>query len=455
MRIWPFSKAESHTLLGKELFVFLFSIVVPLELIVYLFFSPQTILYGVVVLVIDFAIYVVGNFFVFQFIDIPLITLMNRVRHTSLTLKPAKRVGLKGELDEILKEVDRLAETLSRERGGLLETYNEYRSIVESLEEGIVMTKDDGEILMMNGGAEKIFSTHRSEWKSKKINDFFRFYGIIFDKAKKIVSVKRVEKRLVIREITMDLRNKFATLYIFEDVTEISNLENALSRAENLALLGKMTASVAHEIKTPIASLKLSVQLLKRQISTNDPELSETLDVLDKEVRRLEERSKGFLEFSNPHYDLKPINVVDVVTESIKLARIRARDKNVKIDFQCPQQSIPILGDTNALNSAFLNILVNGMDACEENDGKIIVNVERDSKSVGITFSDNGIGIAPDDVDYIFEPFFTLKNGGTGLGMSIVKRVITSHSGKIEVRSKQKMGTVVKIRIPIFGDENG
>ncbi len=455
MKLWPFSKAESHTRLGKESFIFLFSTVVSLELFLYFFLSPSTVPYWVTMVVIDFIFYIVGDFFIFQFIDRPLITLMNRVKRTSLTLKPSKRAGLKGELDEILREVDKLADTLSREREGLLETYNEYRSIVESLEEGIIMTKDDGEILMMNSGAEKIFSTHRSEWKSKKIKDFFRFYGIIFDKAKKVVSTKRVKKRLVIREITMSLRNKFATLYILEDVTEISNLENALNRAENLALLGKMTASVAHEIKTPIASLKLSVQLLKRQILANDPELSETLDVLDKEVRRLEERSKGFLEFSNPHYDLKPINIVDVVMESVKLARIRARDKNVEINFKCSQQSIPILGDTNALNSAFLNVLVNGMDACEGNNGRIIVNVERNLKSVNLIFSDNGVGISPDDVDYIFEPFFSLKTGGTGLGMSIVKRVITSHGGKIEVKSKQKSGTVVRIHVPIFGDENG
>jgi len=259
----------------------------------------------------------------------------------------------------------------------------------------------------------------------------------------------------VIREVSMDLRNRFAALYIFEDITEIYKLENALSRAEKLALLGKMTASVAHEIKTPIASLKLSIQLLKRQIMANDPELSDTLDVLDKEVRRLEERSMGFLEFSNPHYDLKPVNIVDIVMESIKLARIRARDKNVKIDFKCPQQNIQMLGDANALNSAFLNVLVNGMDACEKSGGRIIVSVEKNYSSSVISFADNGIGIAPDDVDYIFEPFFTLKNGGTGLGMSIVKRVITSHGGKIEVKSKQKVGTTVKMRIPTLGDENG
>lgn len=454
MRLWPFSKAESHTSLGIKTLVFSISLVVAVEFFIYIAFFPPSLVYWVVVGALDFVVYFISAIFVFQFLDRPLISLMNRVRRTTLTLKPARMFGLKGELGDILKEVDRLAETLNRERGGLLETYNEYKNIVESLEEGLIIAMDSGEILMMNGGAEKIFSTRRSEWKNRKFNDFLRFYGIIFDETKRVVLAKKIGKRLMVREVPMELSSKFATLYVLNDVTEVSNLENALTRAENLALLGKMTASVAHEIKTPIASLKLSVQLLKRQLGNVDPDVAETLEVLDKEVRRVEERSRGFLEFSNPHFELKPINIVDVVKESVKLARIRARDRKIEIELDYKEETIPVLGDVNALNSAFLNVLVNGMDACKEK-GKIEVGIKKDSNSVLLTFADNGIGIPPDSVDYVFEPFFTLKRGGTGLGMSIVKRVINSHGGKVDVRSIEGKGTIVEMRIPIAGDENG
>ncbi len=440
--------------MGIKTIILSISLVGAVEFFIYIIFFPPCILYWVIIGALDLAFYFVASMFVFRFLDGPLISLMNRVKRTTLTLKPARMFGLKGELGDILKEVDRLAETLNRERDGLLETYNEYKNIVESLEEGLITVMDTGEILTMNEGAEKIFSTRRSRWKNEKFNDFLRFYGIIFDETKRVILAKKIGKRLLVREVQMELSDKFVTLYVLNDVTEVFNLENALTRSESLALLGKMTASVAHEIKTPVASLKLSVQLLKRQLGDVNPDVSETLEILDKEVRRLEERSKGFLEFSNPHFELKPVNIVDVVKESVKLARIRARDRKIAIDLNIEEKNIPIFGDANTLNSAFLNVLVNGMDACKEN-GKIEVRVERNSNIVLLTFKDNGIGIPPDSVDYVFEPFFTLKSGGTGLGMSIVKRVINSHGGKVDVKSKEGEGTIVEMRIPISDDENG
>ncbi|WP_456400375.1 sensor histidine kinase [Mesoaciditoga sp.] len=454
MKLLPFSKAESHTRLGNGMFIFLFSVVFAFEFLIYFFFLPPALLYFLVVIAFDAAFYVITILFVSHFVDEPILTLIGRVRKTSLTLKPSRKKGIKGEFGEILKEVDRLAETLKRERDGLLETYNEYRNIVESLEEGIIMTTANGEILMINHGAEKIFSTHRANWKGKNINEFFRFYEIIPGEIKKIISSKKTGKKLIIRQVSMEVRGKFNALYIFEDVTEVKNLENALSRAENLALLGKITASVAHEIKNPLASLKLSVQLLKKQLGSSNSEILETINVLDKEVRRLEERAKGFLEFSNPKYEFKALNVIEVVTEAVKLARIRARDRNIQITTNYSDENVVVLGDMNALNSAFLNVLVNAMDACEEN-GKINVKVKKEEKMVTISFTDNGKGISPDALDYIFEPFFTLKNGGTGLGMSIVKRVVTSHGGKVKVMSKKGEGTTVNLHIPLLGDDNG
>ncbi len=454
MKIWLFSSAESHTTLGKVVLALLYTAVGGVELFFYAMFRWHTFLQWFDIVILDISIYLLGIFFVSHFVDKPILTLASRVKKVSLTLKRTKKSGLNGELSEILKEVDRLAETLKRERNGLLETYNEYRSIVESLEEGIIMANSAGEIVMMNSGAERIFSTRRSKWKGKKVNEFFRFYAMIVDNSNEIVSCKKLSKKLIVKETPIEIEEKFVALYVFEDVTEVVNLESALGRAENLALLGKLTAVVAHEIKNPIASLKLSVQLLKKQIGTDKNDVNEIIEVLDKEVRRLEERSRGFLEFSNPKYDMKPINLVKVLKESVNLARIKAKKENIEIVCNCPSTSITVLGDPNALNSAFLNVLVNAMDACEKK-GKIEVNVERKGKSVTVSFKDNGKGVSPEALDYIFEPFFTLKDGGTGLGMSIVKRVVNSHGGKVEVRSEEGRGTLVNISIPMAGDEIG
>ncbi len=452
MRLWLFSKSESHTTLGKIALVLLYTAVGGVEFFFYLVFPWHAFTRWFEVCMLNIVIYFFGALSVYHFIDKPLLTLASRVKKVSLTLKRSRRSGLGGELEEILKEVDRLAETLQRERDGLLETYNEYRSIVESLEEGIIMADSSGEIAMMNSGAEKIFSTKRSEWKGERVNEFFRFYGMIVNNSNEIVTCKKLSKKLLVKETPIELTEKFAALYVFEDVTEVVNLESALGRAENLALLGKMTAVVAHEIKNPIASLKLSVQLLKRQFSEGKSDVTEILNVLDREVRRLEERSRGFLEFSNPKYEMKRIDVISILQEAVKLAKIRAKKENVRIECECPRETITVIGDANALNSAFLNVLVNATDACEKG-GNIEVSVKREEKSIVISFRDDGKGLSPEALDYIFEPFFSLKDGGTGLGMSIVKRVVSSHGGKVEVTSKLGKGTVVRIRIPTVGDD--
>ncbi len=448
MKIWPFSRSESSTSYGTVILIFLMSVLGFIEFFMYVLFFPPPLQYWLIMISIDLVIYFASSIFLFQFLSEPLIQLLNRVKHTSITLSPMEKKGLRGEFGEILNDVDRLAETLKREREVLLETYGEYRNIVESLEEGILTIDKNSKITTMNRGIENIFSTTRGEWRGREFEDFLRFYGIILDETKNVVRVKALDKRLIFQEIPIENASNPVTLYIFGDITMLSNLEKALGRAEQLALLGKMTASIAHEIKTPVASMKLSVQLLKKQLGQIPDEPAEALEILDKEIRRLEERSMQFLTFSKITFDLKALNVIEVLEESIKLARIRARERGIMIDFATPFDQIMIDGDDNALNSAFLNVLVNGMDASNEN-GKIEVRVDQIKNYVSIAFTDHGNGISPDHMDYIFEPFFTLKTNGTGLGMSIVKRVINSHGGKVEIKSQEGIGTTVFIRLPL------
>lgn len=447
MKIWPFSRSESSTSYGTGIIIFSMAVIGLVEIITYLLFYPPPLQYWLIMISTDFVIYFASSIFLFQFFSVPLINLFNHVKHTSITLEPMHKAGLRGEFGEIADDVDRLAETLKREREGLLETYSEYRNIVESLEEGIFTIDENGKIAMMNRGIEKIFSIQRGEWKGRNFEEFLRFYGIILDETKNIVRVKKLDKRLIFQKI--EIQNNPIILYIFGDITMLSNLEKALGRAEQLALLGKMTASIAHEIKTPLASMKLSTQLLKKQLGDISDESAETLEILDREIRHLEERSMQFLTFSKTTFDFKPLNVVEVLEESIKLARIRARESGITIELKKGKDVLMVEGDDNALSSAFLNVLVNGMDASKEN-GRISVKIEEMRNYISIVFTDYGSGIPPDYMDYIFEPFSTLKTNGTGLGMSIVKRVINAHAGKIEVKSEEQVGTTIIIRLPLL-----
>jgi signal transduction histidine kinase len=225
-------------------------------------------------------------------------------------------------------------------------------------------------------------------------------------------------------------------------------------RADRLATLGELSAGAAHEIRNPLTSIRSSIQFLKRKL--NDASDIEMANDLISEVDRINEIIEGMLSFAKPQ-PLKKENTFlkTILLQTIQLVSNTSRKNEIEISLNYMAEREDIFGDPSQLKQLFLNIIMNSIQAIEKIPGKIEINVnfsQGENKYAPIyviEFIDNGEGISNEDIDKIFDPFYTTKNEGTGLGLSISYGIIRQHGGDIEFVSKPGSGTKVKIRIPL------
>jgi signal transduction histidine kinase len=225
-------------------------------------------------------------------------------------------------------------------------------------------------------------------------------------------------------------------------------------RADRLATLGELSAGAAHEIRNPLTSIRSSIQFLKRKL--NVPADIEMANDLISEVDRINEIIEGMLSFAKPQ-PLKKENtqLKTILAQTVQLVSNTARKKEIDIFLNYQAGRDDIFADPSQLKQLFLNIIMNSIQAIENIPGKIEINVifsEGEKKYTPvylIEFIDNGEGISNENIDKIFDPFYTTKNEGTGLGLSISYGIINQHDGDIEFFSEPGKGTRVKIRIPL------
>jgi len=232
----------------------------------------------------------------------------------------------------------------------------------------------------------------------------------------------------------------------------IIEIEDQLRRAERLSTIGELSASLAHEIRNPLGSIRGTVEILKEDFRQGDRKY-EFFEILLKESDRLNRVVEDFLGLARPRPSI--IGTCDVMGELenvITLVSAEARNRKVHLDLKA--DSLPvILGDREKLRQAFLNLILNGLQATPPG-GSVVINVvsaikdDASDRTVTIEFADTGKGIPEEEIGRIFEPFFTTKEEGTGLGLATTKRIIEKHGGRIEVESEPGHGTAFRIFLP-------
>jgi two-component system sensor histidine kinase HydH len=229
---------------------------------------------------------------------------------------------------------------------------------------------------------------------------------------------------------------------------EQNELVAQLHQGERLAALGEMVASVSHEIKNPLGIIRSTSELLGEM-----PEADETHKRLSKvitgESTRLNQIVTEFLDFARPEVpSLRECYLEDVIERVISFTRPELEKRGIKINHNLNGKSLRLLADQELLYRAFLNILTNAMDSMEDG-GRIAIRAERERGLYRIEFEDSGCGISEKDSKRVLEPFFTTKHKGSGLGLSILKKIVEAHSGTVDIQSKEGEGTKISVRLPI------
>jgi signal transduction histidine kinase len=228
---------------------------------------------------------------------------------------------------------------------------------------------------------------------------------------------------------------------------ELKTSRDRLVQSERLAAVGQLSAGIAHEIRNPLTSMKMTIQLLKRKL--NDETVEESLQVVLDEINRLEIIVNGILDFARPmELTLEKANIANVIDEVIKLMKPNLTHKKIEIIEEIEGQSISeTMIDINKMKQVFMNIILNSIQAMP-NGGDLKVHCEQDNEAIKIEISDSGEGMSKDISDRVFEPFFSAKSGGTGLGLTNAKRIIELHKGEVFIDSIKDKGTKVTLILP-------
>lgn len=229
----------------------------------------------------------------------------------------------------------------------------------------------------------------------------------------------------------------------------------AAARSQHLAALGRLASGVAHEIRTPLASLKLYLQSVQEDI-TISPELSEDFEIAMRQVERIEATINHFLNFARPQDPvLVKIDLCKLIDDALVIVRPRANHQGVEVEVSLATVFPDVLGDARQLGEALLNLLVNALEEMPRG-GHLKISVEpgtvdpdgKPASWVQIDVTDNGPGIRETDLDKLFEPFFTTKATGSGLGLSIVRSTVQKHGGTVRIQTALGKGTMFSILLP-------
>jgi signal transduction histidine kinase len=233
----------------------------------------------------------------------------------------------------------------------------------------------------------------------------------------------------------------------------VKEMEDRIQLAERLSSLGHLAAGVAHEIRNPLNAIGLGLQRMKREFLPPDGSRREAFvgftDVIAKEIRRVNDIVEQFLTLARPlPLNVQKASLKELLNRLITLFQEEASSHHVEIHREIPSDlpSIPI--DSDRLTQAFINIIKNGMEAMEQG-GTLRVQVHVLRNQVEVVIADSGAGIPPDQLEKVFNYYYTTKETGTGLGLSIAHRIIEAHGGQLELESQAGSGTKVKVTLPL------
>lgn len=340
-----------------------------------------------------------------------------------------------------------------------------FRSIVESVDAGVMTISLPGKIKTFNRAAEEITGFPLSAVENRPLAEMFPEFAPLFlagknseqSKSRVEIAIKGIDEQTIhagcsISPLKDKLDKQIGSILIFQDLTEIKRMEENLEKSKRLALIGEMAAGLAHEMRNPLASITGSIELLQQglNLEATDKRLMQIIlrgkDQLDSFVR-------DFLMLARPiplNRELVDINeVMEDILENIKLSR----DWNDKIKIsRSLQREVTAYANREQVRQVIYNLVLNAVQAMPE--GGILSLATKGLKNnvreeiTEIIVKDTGYGIEEKDLKKVYEPFFTNKDKGTGLGLTIVSRIVDGYGGKIKIESNVNMGTTCIVWLP-------
>lgn len=333
-----------------------------------------------------------------------------------------------------------------------LKAFSKY--IIESMPSGIFTTDLDSRIISFNAAAQDITKLVHSDVAGKTPEGIFPFLST------NQPSLERVEGNILRNGESFPVGMRISKLKdasgrtigqigVFQDLTELKAMEAEVKRKEKWAFIGELSASIAHELRNPLASLKGAIEML-REKRVSQEQADHLMTIALSEMDRLNGIITDFLLYARPQQlNRQPFDLHESLRNVVTLLkRSEPKGENVTISTKL-EDSLFITADSRQIQQVFWNLGINAMDAVSDG-GDVDIYTKRNNNSVEVVFKDNGPGISKNDIDKIFYPFFTTKEKGTGLGLSIAQKIAEEHGGKIAVESGETgTGATFRVIFPV------
>jgi two-component system sensor histidine kinase HydH len=326
---------------------------------------------------------------------------------------------------------------------------------------GLVAVDHTGLLIAVNQTAETILGRRTGDVLGRRAEE------ILPDGCREIFRQLTGKRRIIEREIDCTLEEGrtipleviatalheedgafLGSVILFRDMTEMRRLKQEVARNQRLASLGSLAAGVAHEIRNPLSSIKGFATYFRERYREN-PDDRRTAETMISEVDRLNRVITQLLEFARPMTMKRvPTSIQAVIRHALRTVEGQAREKTVVIETDLPAAIAEIPLDADRMSQVLLNLLLNAIAATDAGE-RIGVSLARcDDRTIRIVITDTGAGIRQEDLPRVFDPYFTTKPAGTGLGLPIVQKIVEAHGGAIRLESEVGKGTTATLLLP-------
>jgi len=328
--------------------------------------------------------------------------------------------------------------------------------IIQNVSDAILVVSSDGVIIEFNQSAKKLFNTQTESDQSTKIQNVI--------KNEKCIAVLNKEFSMQQVECEINNENRFLLfskskfidendnqniVLVIKDLTELKDLEKQVTRNQQLRAMGKLASGVAHEIRNPLNAIGTIAQQLNKDFEPieNSAEYHSLAGLVYREVKRINETIQNFLRFSRPEPIQKgPFELKELINEIKQQYSKMLFKKSIELIID-QNWNGEVNWDKNQIKQVLINLLQNAIEAIKK-DGRIILDIQGENGKISISLHDSGPGISGKNLERIFDLYYTSKAEGTGIGLSVIQRIISEHNGLVTVESKEEEGTTFNIKLP-------
>ncbi len=334
--------------------------------------------------------------------------------------------------------------------------------LMSKLQDGLMLFARDSRVVLVSAPVEAFLGRPRGELLGRTVHEVFDRDTLLgtalldaFERRRPIMQrefeaagAKRIQVSL---DFVQEKNSQIGALVIMRDTESVRRLGDEIEMSRRLSASGRLTRGVAHEVKNPINAIVLHLQLLQNKLSKQEPDTRRHMDIIDSEIRRLDRVVQTLVDFTRPRdLHLEEIDLRRLLDDVVLLATPDAEQHGVKVVRHRAEQRLPVKVDVDLMKQAFLNVVINGVQAMTEG-GALTISTRCENNTVFAEIQDQGPGIPKDMHDKVFELYFTTKKEGSGIGLAQTYQILQWHYGSVDFESAETTGTIFRFQMPLAG----